>query len=120
MPHIRVCDFKERSNIQALQTNSQPAHMEWHEYDQTTRRDRALFHVPNEHFAFLDHADILQIQMIDPLNGYIVLKTRRRRAFFSKQILPDANHFFFLRKNKTPTPTHAPPAWCADLAAKLH
>jgi len=93
--------------------------MEWHEYDQTTRRDRALFRVPDQHFAFVDHADIERIQMIDPLNGYVVLKTRRKRAFFSKRILPDAKQFFVLRKNKTPTPEHSPPAWCADLAGKL-
>ena len=90
--------------------------MEWYEYDQTTRRDRALFRVPSAHFAFVDHPDILHIQMIDPLNGYVVLKNRRKRAFFSKRILPDAQHFFVLRKNRTPTPEHTPPAWCADLA----
>jgi hypothetical protein len=93
--------------------------MEWHEYDRTTRRDRALFRVHREQFAFSDHADILKIQMIDPLNGYIILKTRRRRAFFSQRILPDATHLFTLRKNKTPVPTHTPSIWCEDLAAKL-
>lgn len=93
--------------------------MEWHEYDKTTRRDRARFQVPNEHFAFIDHDDILQIQMVDRLNGFIILKTRRRRAFFSKKILPDAHRFFVLGKNKAPIPEHTPPAWCADLAAKL-
>ena len=93
--------------------------MEWHEYDQTIRRDRALFCVENEHFAFIDHDNIREIQMIDPLKGYIILKHHRKRAFFSKKILPDAKRFFILRKNKTPTPKHTPPPWCTELAAKL-
>ena len=91
------------------------AQMEWHEYDRTTSRARALFRVHREQFAFSDHADILKIQMIDPLNGIIILKTRRRRAFFSQRILPDATHLFTIRKNKTPAPTHTPPTWCQDL-----
>lgn len=92
---------------------------EWHEYDKTTRRDRALFRVSDEHFAFIDHKDIDEIRMLDPLNGYVILKTRRRRAFFSHKILPDAKHFFILRKHKTPTLQPTPPAWCVELAAKL-
>ena len=106
------------NGLTAPKPRSRPQ-MEWHEYDRTTRRDRALFRVHREQFAFSDHADVLDIQMIDPLNGCVTLKTRRRRAFFCKRILPDATHLFAVRKNKTPAPTHTPPTWCEDLAAKL-
>ena len=76
-----------------------------------------MFRVQDEHFAFTDHRDILEIQMIDKLNGIVVLKTRRRRSFFAEKLLPDAKQFFIVRKTRPP-PAHAP-AWCVELAAKL-
>jgi hypothetical protein len=90
---------------------------EWYEYDKTSRRSCAMFRVQDEHFAFTDHRDILEIQMIDKLNGIVVLKTRRRRSFFAEKLLPDAKQFFIVRKTRPP-PAHAP-AWCVELAAKL-
>ena len=91
---------------------------EWFEYDKTTKRSRAFFRVPQEHFAFVDHRDIVHIQMLDRLNGIVILKSRHKRSFFSKRILPDACQFFFMRKRSPPAPPPTPD-WCAELASKL-
>ena len=91
---------------------------EWHEYDRTTKRCRAFFRVRQEHFAFRDHKDILRIQMIDRLTGFVVLKSRHKRSFFSTRLLPDACQFFAMRKHDTPPPTQVP-GWCAELASNL-
>lgn len=91
---------------------------EWFEYDKMTKRNRALFRVPHEHFAFVDHQDLVHIQMIDRLNGFVILKTRHKRSFFSKHLLPDACQFFIMRK-RSPAPPPPTPEWCAELASKL-
>jgi hypothetical protein len=92
---------------------------EWHEYDRTTKRCRAFFRVRHEHFAFRDHKDILHIQMIDRLNGFVVLKSRHTRSFFSKRLLPDACQFFAMRKDDAVPPPTQTPGWCAELASNL-
>jgi len=90
---------------------------EWYAYDKSARRSRVLFQTQTEHFAFVDHSDIIDIKMIDTHWGYIQLKTRHRRSFF-ECVLPDSQRFFFLDKsNKTHT-TATPQAWCLELKAR--
>ena len=85
--------------------------MEWHEYDRSTRRIGAVFQVSEEHFAFQDHKDVLDIRMIDAQTGFILLRTRRRRSFFAR-VLPSAERFLTLHRRRLPTAAK-PPAWCA-------
>jgi len=84
---------------------------EWHAYDRRTRRMGVVFQVPEEHFPFQDHADVLDIQMIDARSGFLLLRTRRRRSFFAS-VLPSAERFLTLHRRRLPRAA-SPPAWCA-------
>jgi hypothetical protein len=86
---------------------------EWHAYDRHTRRTGVIFHVQEEHFAFTDHRDILDIRMINANQGFVILRTRRRRSFFVG-LLPTAEKFLTLHKRRLPT-IATPPPWCTGL-----
>jgi len=90
---------------------------EWQEYDHQTRRSCVAFRVPDEHFAFVDHEDILDIRMTDTHQGFVVLKTRRRRSFFAR-LLPSADLFMPLNRRHLP-PAATPPSWCTGERVRL-
>ena len=91
---------------------------EWHEYDRKARRSRVVFRIQHPHFLFVDHKDLLHIQILSNTHGYVELKTRRRRSFFSDVLLPDTKHFYILESR--PSCELKCPEWCESLLEKLH